>query len=474
MNFSEFSKRIYPNLSGISNQGHFVGALFNAAGSKFFPIQASYGTDDNQRKVFSGARSFNKKMKASFPKPIDTENLKAFFQTRIGDSSLPLIMGNFRIPQDEVQDKDLFISALCIQFQNIVTDAANEVKDIVASEYSRLLRESGIETVNRFPFYPGDNPHSISELPDQKFLKKSLIEIGFDGIFTEVEHTESLGLKNPHQLRMFYLNVETNAFSLDALYRFLRRNIGRYVYSRAKIEQFQAEGDTETIASQAISLLREVGHKDDRRIGGELGDMMLYIFLEQVLGAPKLYNRIELAQFGKHNIQNGGGVHLLPLENGGIPSYQMVFGKSNIIGNLQDAIDNAFKSLVTIRDNPSEELRIVESTIFAQAYDAQTTNYLRNLIVPGRQKNTPVDKAFGVFLGYSLGLNAGNYSNQAFRKEIMRKMSIDIKAHAAYIAKKIKEERLGTHSFYFYIVPFNDADGEKLSIMSELLGGGVG
>jgi hypothetical protein len=38
--------------------------------------------------------------------------------------------------------------------------------------------------------------------------------------------------------------------------------------------------------------------------------------------------------------------------------------------------------------------------------------------------------------------------------------------------KKIKEENLSAHSFYFYILPFNDADGEKLSIMNELLGGG--
>ena len=49
-------------------------------------------------------------------------------------------------------------------------------------------------------------------------------------------------------------------------------------------------------------------------------------------------------------------------------------------------------------------------------------------------------------------------------------MNIDIKAHAAYIVRKIKEENLSAHSFYFYILPFNDAD-EKLSIMNELLGG---
>ncbi|NQS76916.1 MAG: DUF1837 domain-containing protein [Peptococcaceae bacterium] len=299
-----------------------------------------------------------------------------------------------------------------------------------------------------------------------------MIEIGFDGIFTEVEHTESLGLKNPHQLRMFHLNVESSSFSLDALRRFLRKNIGRYVYSRSKIEQFHVEGDSESIGLLATNLLRKVCNADDIWIGEELGNVMLYVFLEQILGAPKLYNKIELAQFGNHNVQNGGGVHLLPL-NGGIPSYQMVFGKSNIIGDLKDAIDNAFNSLITVRDNPSEELRIVESTIFAQTYDNQTAEFLKELIIPGKQKNTPLDRAFGVFLGYSLGLIADNYSNEAFRKEIKRRMNKDVKAHAAYIVKKIKEENLSAHSFYFYILPFNDADGEKLSIMNELLGGGV-
>jgi hypothetical protein len=222
----------------------------------------------------------------------------------------------------------------------------------------------------------------------------------------------------------------------------------------------------------ATNLLRKVCNADDIWIGEELGNVMLYVFLEQILGAPKLYNKIELAQFGNHNVQNGGGVHLLPL-NGGIPSYQMVFGKSNIIGDLKDAIDNAFNSLITVRDNPSEELRIVESTIFAQTYDNQTAEFLKELIIPGKQKNTPLDRAFGVFLGYSLGLIADNYSNEAFRKEIKRRMNKDVKAHAAYIVKKIKEENLSAHSFYFYILPFNDADGEKLSIMNELLGGGV-
>jgi len=304
-------------------------------------------------------------------------------------------------------------------------------------------------------------------------LNKTLKEAGFENIFTEVNHSESLGLINPYQLRMFHLDIQNNTFSFDALHDFLLKNIGRYVFSRAQMDQFYIDGKEETIGLKAMGLVKNACNMDPDWMGEELGDIMLYVFLEQILDAPKLFSKIELTQFGNQYTKNGGGVHLLPLGNiGATPSYQMIFGKSNVIGDLQDAIDNAFEHITALRDNVSKELRVVESTVFSQTYDAQTTDFLKNIIIPSKKKNTLVDKAFGVFLGYSLGLKPNNYSTAAFRTEFTKKMDTDIKAHVAYIVNKIKTENLGNHSFYFYILPFNDADNEKQSIMNTVLGGG--
>lgn len=304
-------------------------------------------------------------------------------------------------------------------------------------------------------------------------LNKTLKEAEFENVFTEINHTESLGLKNPHQLRMFHLDIENNIFSFDALHDFLLQNIGRYVFSRSKMDQFRIDEDLEIVGAKAIGLVKKACNMNEDWIGEELGDIMLYSFLEQILSAPKLFSKIELTQYGNQHTKNGGGVHLLPLGNiGPTPSYQMIFGKSNVIGDLQDAIDNAFDHIAAIRDNVSTELKIVESTVFSQAYDAQTTDFLKEIIIPSKKKNAVVDKAFGVFLGYSLGLDPNNYSTTDFRTEFSKKMDTDIKAHVAYIANKINAENLGTHSFYFYILPFNDADNEKQSIMNTVLGGG--
>jgi hypothetical protein len=168
MNFSEFANKIHPNLAGISNQGQFVGGLFNAAGDTHFPLNPSYDTYDLQKKMVNGTRKINPKMKNRFPSPIDTEGLHNFFSRRIGETTLPIIMRNFGIPESEPEHKEFFIRALCTQFQNIVTEASNEVNDIVATEYFRLLKESGAEIKSDAPYYPGDNFHITDQIPERK------------------------------------------------------------------------------------------------------------------------------------------------------------------------------------------------------------------------------------------------------------------------------------------------------------------
>lgn len=54
-------------------------------------------------------------------------------------------------------------------------------------------------------------------------LNKTIKGSDFDNIFTEVIHSESLGLINPEQLRLFHLNVMNNEFVSDDLQAFIRK-----------------------------------------------------------------------------------------------------------------------------------------------------------------------------------------------------------------------------------------------------------
>ena len=109
----------------------------------------------------------------------------------------------------------------------------------------------------------------------------------FDEVFTEVPHAETLGLKNPEQLRLFHLNVNNNAFSSDQLEVFLRKNIGQYVFSRAQIENYRIEDDVFSVGLYAIEIMKRNGAPGKKGTGNDLGEILLYVFWSRFLGHLK-------------------------------------------------------------------------------------------------------------------------------------------------------------------------------------------
>ena len=152
----------------------------------------------------------------------------------------------------------------------------------------------------------------------------------------------------------------------------------------------------------------------------------------------------------------------------------MVFGKSRIVGDPRDAIDDAFITLEAIKNDTSREIRLVESTAFDKEFAPEVAEQLKNIIIPSKGQTIAHDTAFGVFLGYSLGIEK-NRPSAEFRELVAKKMRKDIQAHVSYIIEKIKTAGMEFYSFYFYFLPFNEADEDKQEIMKSLLGfkGGV-
>lgn len=91
------------------------------------------------------------------------------------------------------------------------------------------------------------------------------------------------------QVRLFHLNVNSAQFSYTQLWKYLRRNIGSYVFSRALVQRYADAGDTTMIALEAVEQLRE-----NINTRHALGEMMLHLFPENVLHAPKVLSKFEI------------------------------------------------------------------------------------------------------------------------------------------------------------------------------------
>jgi len=303
-------------------------------------------------------------------------------------------------------------------------------------------------------------------------LQNTSSDKGFNSVFSEVQGHGSLKIPNSNCLRLFHLEIKNSKFSYLGLHPFLQKNIGRYVFSRATIENYYLEGEAEAIGLRAIELLRTASDPNDNGAGGELGEILLYLFLEQKLNAPKLLSKIELKTSGNQYVFGSDAVHLLKIDGKTIPSFQLVLGESKIKGDLKSAVDAAFKSIGAAEKNQENEIRLIEKNILAESFDAETTEFIKSLIVPSkRDLSVNVDNAFGIFLGYSLKMDDPQNGNDDFRVQATKQMEQDLLDIAPYIEKKITKSGLSGYSFYIYLLPFNDASDDRAAIIQKLKGG---
>lgn len=379
----------------------------------------------------------------------------------------PIYLESFKT-KDEIINETVFDPAELIANVFLYT-----VANVKSSELKNEIKEVTDEYLNSFTPMIDSISLRKNKVSSTASIQKTIKDKNFNGIFNEVKHSEALALKNNNELRVFHLNVINNKFSDRELKRFLLRNIGRYVYSRAELERFVIEDDVESVGLTALTKLKKYSGAG-QLTGDTLGDMILYTFLEQVLDAPKIMSKIELTTTASHYGCKSDGIHLLAIDSGmGQPYHQLVFGASQIIGDLRNAVDRAMDTVKEIKEDPSAELSVVDSTLFGRVFDNSTAEYMKNIIIPSKGGFGAIDHAYGIFLGYTLEIDSSVLSNPQFRVEAVNKMKEDIKSVTPYIVDKINSMGMGGYSFYFYVLPFNDAPVEKKEIIQDMLTGGV-
>lgn len=177
INASAYFKTIYPYMNEQRNQGVFVTNCFAAAGSHYFPVEDTRGLSSNmvesQRMIYKGERSITSDMKRSFPAPFKLDEVSAFYVQYLKEHELRTIMSKFAIPPLIESNIDALARALATQFQLIILSASEDVSDIVAMEYQRLLYNQPAELSHlQVPFYCGDSAYVVEFKPRRQYYKK--------------------------------------------------------------------------------------------------------------------------------------------------------------------------------------------------------------------------------------------------------------------------------------------------------------
>lgn len=286
----------------------------------------------------------------------------------------------------------------------------------------------------------------------------------FDQVFTKVAE-DTLSSIHPSDLKLYRLGMDEDGIDYRKLHGFLINTIGEYVYSRVQVSEIIADDEYGTIAYKALTLMHEDASPDEKDTGNELGELLLYIFLEHVLHAPKLMSKVEMAGLSTMRTSRSDGIHLL-VSNGAVPFSQLVFGASMMDGKLEDAIDTALAHVIEIKNNKAKEYDFVESGMFYHSFDKEVSDRIKGIIIPQRGRIDKPPMAFGIFLGYTLGMTGDIAS-------CVNKMEVDIKRCMEYMKQQIQVLGLDQYSFYAYVIPFNNVIPDKKEIMEKLMTLGV-
>lgn len=279
------------------------------------------------------------------------------------------------------------------------------------------------------------------------------------------------------QIKLFALNSDKYIFDYDGLKKLIRNNITNYVLNRKAYQQAVTDDELQRATLEAsnklIKIQKDAIERKNYGSGGELGEILLYIFFEGFLKAKKLLSKVEIKTNNKDYVKGFDGIHFLVKEYEHYKAYQLVYGEAKIIADINKAVDEAFESLSTCFINRETDLKLLDSKFLDEiaTTDEETLEFLKTIIIPSyRSANSgfETENAFGIFIGYTFEAPQNPSKNPKI--EIDEKVKKDIDGIRQRIITKV-QQFASSSDFYLFFLPFNDATKDKSSIMLDVLGG---
>lgn len=288
----------------------------------------------------------------------------------------------------------------------------------------------------------------------------------FNEVFTEVK-TQPMSIPNNNHLKFYCLNVSSSKIDYSKLKKFIEKNIGKYIFSRAYRNNYKLRSDLGDITIAAFKAYKK--RVKDEPTTSHFNEIMLYSFLECVLGAPKIFSKMELQDKSGTYESKTSGIHILTMKKNNYPFNQLVLGATDTINTLTDVVDKAFEQVNHINESINDELNFIDDTILNEEFDQETNKSLEEIILPSKNSDlSKPENAYGIFLGYTPEVDS-NVINEEFKTNLLTKLQEDIVDIEPYITSKIKSLGLQNYSFYIYVLPFNDALIDSKEIIKEAM-----
>ena len=252
-------------------------------------------------------------------------------------------------------------------------------------------------------------------------------------------------------------------FHTGQLKKYLSSNLPSFALSMKKAEEEERELPFSSIYV-AEKHLDDIAQSNEDFKAECFGEMMEHLMLENVLGAPKLFNRVQFGLVGKGRISSS--VHLFTFhEEDGNDAFQLILGVSGVKNNLCEAVDKVFYMMEQLESNHSDVFDFVDSKMNTENYTEEQMTMLSNYILDNNTISSGVGTAMSAFICYTpySKLMEQNY------QEIIKR---EIEQATSHFDEMVKKSQMSCRFFHIYFLPLNDAESESIDIFNEICRGG--
>lgn len=274
-------------------------------------------------------------------------------------------------------------------------------------------------------------------------------------------------------LELFLLPINARNFDYGCLSDNLMESVADYALSWKIREMYKDKAMT-------LSKKAREKFKDYEKNDGELGELLLFCFLEGHLEAPKILTKLELKTSNKLYVNGSDGIHLKKIST---QKYHLIFGESKTYKKLSEAFSAAFKSISEFKNELNSkgepksgiifEKGLISSNIEQTIFDDDDEEILNLLLYPENKPNSKIhlDDAFSIFVGYEIDISEEQqkYTSDEFSSKIKEKIIDQIEKYKNNIYDFIKKYKLLGYTFYIFIMPFTDIDENRKKILKRVL-----
>lgn len=279
-------------------------------------------------------------------------------------------------------------------------------------------------------------------------------------------------------INLFSIKIQNKEFNYDLLANELINVLISFCMSQKKLEELVEKKKYGTLSQEARKLFKEYRKVKDKQgeytteetKDGELGELILYSFMETHLEAPKILTKMRLKTSTNDPVKRSDGIHLLQCEEN---YFELIYCESKLYKDLKSGLENALQSIYEFKtrnnNNINDEFIFLLDNIESEFKD-DNYEFLKDVLIPS-QGEKDFDVSFGVFVGFEIEvpLEIKAMTPKEFKEKIKELIKQDVSEKVKVIKGLIPKLELDNHNIYIYLVPFTNLNQQKLKILQSIL-----